>query len=270
MFRSIALGGGGVRGGIMIGGLAALEKHQPLVFPDGIYGCSVGSILATALAFKIPVHGIRAMFDTDFRLDGVMPSINLTSLTSFAAEKALFTMDGLRETVVRAFENQGIDLRNAVIADAPQKLFILASNLTTRKAVFLTGSVSVLDAICASSCLPFVFHPQIIYNNVYIDGAFYAHNIHKIVPVDCLVFHISRADLTITTDRLKKMSITDYASTIYEASRAGTITENVVWFKNDKIGLLEELTDDQRIEMYSEGFDQASRFLAKRLPEVVG
>ena len=32
MFRSIALGGGGVRGGMMIGGLAALEKHQPLVF----------------------------------------------------------------------------------------------------------------------------------------------------------------------------------------------------------------------------------------------
>lgn len=254
----------------MIGGLAALEKHQPLVFPEGIYGCSIGSILATALAFKIPVRGIKAMFDTDFRLDGVMPSINLTSLTSFTTEKALFTMDGLRETVVRAFENQGIDLRNTVISDAPQKLLILASNLTTRKAVFLTGSVPILDAICASSCLPFVFHPQIIYNNVYIDGAFYAHHIHKIVPPDCLVFHISRVDFSITPERLKKMTITDYASTIYEASRAGTITENVVWFKNDKIGLLEELTDDQRSEMYNDGFEVASRFFAKRLPEIVG
>jgi len=254
----------------MIGGLAALEKHQPLVFPDGIYGCSVGSILATALAYKVPVHAIKLMFETDFSLASVMPSINLTSLTSFTTEKALFTMDGFRETLIRAFDNQGVDLRNALIEDAPQKLSILATNLTTRKPVFLTGTVPVIDAICASSCLPFIFHPQIIYNNVYVDGGFYSQGIHHLVPRDCLVFHIRRADLTITPGRLKKMTIAEYASTIYEAFRNGSTSENVMWFTNDSIALLQELTDEQKSEIYNEGVEQASRFFAKRLPQIVG
>ena len=82
MFPSIALGGGGVRGGMMIGGLSALEKHQPLVFPNGIYGCSAGSIIATGLAYNIPLPAIKHMFETDFNLSTVIPSINFTSITS--------------------------------------------------------------------------------------------------------------------------------------------------------------------------------------------
>ena len=269
MFSSIALGGGGVRGGIMIGGLAALEKHQALVFPKGIYGCSAGSIIATALAYKIPVPAIRDMFATGFNLSTVIPSINLTTITSFTTQKALFPMENFTQTVLNAFDAQGVDLRNAVIDDAPQKLFITAANLTTRRTVFLTGKVPTLDAIRASCCLPFVFHPQVLYNNVYIDGGFFHHNMHTIVPADCLVFHISRADLLVTPERLKQLTISDYAATLYEALRSESHTENVVWFKNDTISLMQELTDAQKKELFEQGFAQASRFFAKRLPEVL-
>lgn len=270
MFRSIALGGGGVRGGMMIGGLAALEKHQPLVFPNGIYGCSAGSIIATGLAYNIPLPAIKLMFETEFNLSTVIPSINLASITSFTQEKGLFSMDAFTQTLIRAFDRQGIDLRNAVISDAPQKLFIVASNLTTRKPVLFTGSVPILDAIRASSCLPFVFHPQILYNNVYIDGGFYTHNLHKIVPAECLVFHISRDELTITQERLKKMNLSDYSATLYEAFRTETMTPNVLWFKNDKIALMQELTPRQKKELFDEGFEQASRFFTKLYPQIMG
>jgi patatin-like phospholipase/acyl hydrolase len=270
MFASIALGGGGVRGGIMIGGLAALEKHQALVFPKGIYGCSAGSIIATALAYNIPLHAIKLMFSTDFNLSRVIPSINLATITSFTTEKALFSMDAFGQSVLKAFDNQGIDLRNAVIEDTPQKLYIMAANLTTRRTVFLSGKVPILNAIKASCCLPFVFHPQILYNNVYIDGGFYVHNMHTIVPHDCLVFHISRSELSIHPERLKKMTISDYAATLYESFRSESQTNNVVWFRNDTISLMQELTDAQKNELYDQGFTQASRFFAKRLPEVLG
>jgi patatin-like phospholipase/acyl hydrolase len=270
MFQSIALGGGGVRGGIMIGGLAALEQHQSLIFPKGIYGCSAGSIIATALAYKIPLPAIKHMFATDFNLSTVIPSINLTSLTSFTQEKALFTMDSFAQTLIKAFDGQGVDLRNAVIDDTPQKLYIVASNLTTRRPVLLTGTVPILDAIKASSCLPFVFHPQILYNNVYIDGGFYAHNLHRIVPAECLVFHISRADLSITQDRLKKMTISDYSATLYEAFRMESFTDNVLWFKNDTISLMQELSPEQKQQLYDEGYEQSSRFCSKRFPEKLG
>jgi len=269
MFSSIALGGGGVRGGIMIGGLAALEKHQQLVFPKGIYGCSAGSIIATALAYNVPVPALKLMFSTDFNLSTVIPSVNLATITSFTTEKALFPMDAFGQTILKAFDNQGIDLRNAVIDDAPQKLYIMTANLTTRRTVFLSGKVPILDALKASCCLPFIFHPQILYNNVYIDGGFYVHNMHTVVPHDCLVFHISRSELRIHPERLKKMTISDYAATLYESFRSESQTENVLWFKNDTISLMQELTETQKAQLYDEGFTQASRFLAKRLPEVL-
>jgi hypothetical protein len=270
MFPAIALGGGGVRGGIMIGGLAALEKHQPLVFPKGIYGCSAGSILATAVAYKIPVPAIRLMFSTDFNLSTIIPSINLATITSFSKEKALFPMDSFTQTLLKAFDNQGIDLRNAVIGDTPQKLYIVAANLTTRRTSLLSGNVPLLDALRASCCIPFVFRPQVIYNSVYVDGGFFVHNLHTIVPPECLVFHISRSDLKITPERVKEMSLSTYAATLYESFRSESVTGNVVWFKNDTVMLMQELTEDDKKHLYDQGFAQASRFLAKRLPEVLG
>jgi hypothetical protein len=94
------------------------------------------------------------MFSTGFNLSSVIPSINLTTITSFTTQKALFPMDNFTKAVLKAFDAQGVDLRNAVIDDAPQKLFITAANLTTRRTVFFTGKVSTLDALRASSDVP--------------------------------------------------------------------------------------------------------------------
>ncbi len=253
----------------MIGGLAALAKHQPLVFPKGIYGSSAGSLVATALAYKIPIDAMRHMFDTDFNLSSVIPNINLTSILSFTQEKGMFSMDAFTQTILKAFDNQGIDLRNAVIDDTPQKLYILTSNLTTRRPSLLTGSVQILDALRASCCLPFVFRPQIIYNNVHVDGGVYTHVLQKIAPPECLVFHISRADLNINPNRLKKMTLADYSATLYEASRIETVSDNVLWFTNDEIALMQELTDEHKKQLFEQGFEQGSRFFAKRFPEVL-
>jgi hypothetical protein len=69
------------------------------------------------------------------------------------------------------------------------------------------------------------------------------------VPSECLVFHISRDELSITQERLKKMNFSDYSATLYEAFRTETLTPNVLWFKNDKIALMQELqsTSKERV-----------------------
>ena len=141
--------------------------------------------------------------------------------------------------------------------------------MTTRRASLLTGSVSILDALRASCCLPFIFRPQIIYNNVHVDGGVYTHILHKIAPPDCLVFHISRADLNINPERLKKMTLADYSATLYEASRIDTISENVLWFTNDEIALMQELTEANKQQLFEQGIEQGSRFFAKRFPEIL-
>jgi hypothetical protein len=264
LVRSIALGGGGVRGGIMIGGLAALETHQSLQFPDGIYGCSAGAILATAVAFNIPLPNIRSMFDTDMQLSSVMPPVRLSTLTEFQKQKGLFSMDMFTEMVVNSFKKNGVELEGKKISDAPQKLSILASNLTTRRATMLSGDVPLLDALRCSSCLPFIFYPQVLFNNVYVDGGVLAHNLHKLVPPECLVFHISRGGSSIFPSQLESISISAFLGDIYETSRKEFYPPNVLWFQNNTISVLQELTNEDKQALFDEGVLQATRFLAKR------
>jgi patatin-like phospholipase/acyl hydrolase len=54
-FQKLALGGGGVKGILHIGALQELSKHQPLIFPEGVYGSSIGAVIGTYVAFGLPI-----------------------------------------------------------------------------------------------------------------------------------------------------------------------------------------------------------------------
>jgi hypothetical protein len=259
---SIALGGGGVRGGLHVGGLAALESVRGnLHFPDGIYGSSVGAIVATALAFGLKSTQMKTMFETHFDLPTILPRIGLTTLMEFNKQKGVFKMDLFEETVVAAFESQGVDLRHKVIADAPGRLFIVASNLTTQRVSILTGDVPILAALRATSCIPFLFQPQILYNQVYVDGGVFAPMLHAIVPAGCLIFHISYPNKPLFPADLAELSISDMVRHIYVGKRAPIATPNTVWFQNDSIQILQPITPTDKQMLYDQGYEQTLRFL---------
>jgi predicted acylesterase/phospholipase RssA len=265
MFRSIALGGGGVRGGLHIGALRALEEKQPLVFPDGIYGCSVGSIIATALAFGITVDQLESMLYTEFVLSNFVPPISLAAAVAFQTKKGMFPMDLLEETLIRGFGRVGVDLRGKVIADAPTKLWILATNLTTRKSTLLTGQVPLLAAIKASSCIPFVYQPQVIYNQVFLDGGVSCDCIVSVVPKTTLVFHIGYSQGPLVPSVVDTMPIGDFFRNVYASVREGVrpLFPNVIVFDEPKLGPLSDVNDAEKKYMLDTGYEQASRFLAK-------
>ena len=58
LFYRLALGGGGAKGILHIGALQELSKFQPLYFQNGIYGSSIGSIIATYVAFGLPIDNM--------------------------------------------------------------------------------------------------------------------------------------------------------------------------------------------------------------------
>ena len=265
MFRSIALGGGGVRGGLHIGGLRALAERQPLEFPDGIYGCSVGSIIATGLAFGVTVDQLESMLYTEFVLSSFVPPITLAAALSFQTKKGMFPMDLLEETILRGFDRLGIDLRGKVIADAHTKLWILASNLTTRKSTLLTGQVPVLAAIKASSCIPFVYQPQVIYNQVFLDGGVSCDCIVSVVPKETLVFHIGYSQGPLVPSVVEQMPIGAFWNNVYASVREGVrpLYPNVLVFDEPKLGPLSDVNDVDKKYMLDTGYEQASRFLAK-------
>ena len=266
MFRSIALGGGGVRGGMHIGGLRALAERQPLVFPDGIYGCSVGSIIATLLAFNVPIDQLETILFKDFDLATFIPPLSLESVMSFQTKKGMFSMDMLEETILRGFDRAGVDLRGKVIADAPQKLWILASNMTTRKAAFFTGQVPILAAIKASSCIPFVYQPQVVFNQVFIDGGVACDCIASIVPTETLVFHLAYSQGPILPSTMESMTIAEFVRNVYARAREGVrpAYPNTLHFDDTKLGPLSDIGEADKKYMLATGYEQASSFLAKR------
>lgn len=257
-----------MRGGLHIGALAALEKFKgDLTFPEGIYGTSVGSIVATAVAFGLKSSQIREMFDKHFHMESILPPIRLLNLVESPTKKGIFSMKMLENTVLEAFDSQGVDLRGKKISDAQQKLYIVASNMTTMRTNILTCDIPVLDAIKCSSCLPFVFVPQVLYNQVYVDGGVFMDSIARVVPDTCLVVHISAVADPMYPSEMESMSIATFIHSVYRGTRNHVSGKNVLWLQDETIHILQSIGPKEKALLYNEGFSQTSAFLTKRFPE---
>lgn len=267
MFRSIAFGGGGMRGALHLGGLRALLEFQnTLEFPDGIYGYSIGSLVATALAFRLSLDQIQQMIDESMHLDSIVKDPKLTMFTDLVEKCGLISMVTVEETIIKAFLKQGVDLRGKLIADAPQKLFIGASNLTLRKPVFFTGQVPILTAIKASCCVPCFFQPQIVYNNVYVDGGVHMYYFDEYLPKDCLSFIVSYTPKPLRPQELEG-NLPELLKQLYCGQRRPPISKYAVWFKEDKVHVIHDIQSDDKKRLIQQGYLQVFAFLSKRLAE---
>ena len=265
MFRSIALGGGGIRGFLLFGGLKAVQEQRGnLNFPDGIYGCSVGSVIATGIAFGLTYEQMEEIGYKLVNTSAFLPSFRYATILAFMQKKGLFTQDLMEELFLRIFDSVGIDIRGKVIADAPQKLYLLASNITTQRPTLLTGNIPLLAAMKASCCLPFVFHPQAIHNQLYIDGGVYAENMYDAVPKGTLVLDIAHIRQSIFPSTLESISVFDMVRTLWAGLRSVRIHADAVNLNIDGIYLLDELKDDDKKRMIDAGYSQTVRFFAKR------
>lgn len=215
-FRKLGLGGGGIKGIIHIGALQELSKHQKLEFPDGIYGCSVGSIVATYLAFKLPVDDtLVALCKKYISMERITPKLTFQDISTALSAKGVFTMDLFGDVMIEMFSEVGIDLKNKKIGDAPQPLYIIASNITKGVPSIFTKDVPILDALKCSCCLPGIFKPQVLYNQLYIDGGAFVPCISWIQP-DALTFSLTKQKVTkLTPQTIGETSATDYLKDIY-------------------------------------------------------
>jgi hypothetical protein len=264
MYKSIAFGGGGTRGGLHMGVLRALKEINPtLSFPDGIYGNSIGCVFALATAFRVDLDAMEAAYSKYFGIEALVPYATMQNLQSFMDKNGFMPMDGYLHNVVQGFLTMGIDLRGMCMSDAPQPLYFLTSNMTTGRPTFLTGQVPILDALSCSGCLPFIFHPQVLYGNVYLDGGVYTRCIASIVPKSTFSIHISGTGCCVTRDS----GLADICVAIYGGPRAQYYGPNVLRLQSPVVSLLSDLTDEQKAEMVKSGYLQTRAFLAKRFPK---
>jgi hypothetical protein len=215
-FRKLGLGGGGVKGILHVGALRELAKYQPLEFSEGIYGCSIGSIMAAYVSFGLPVDDkLIELTKKHLSSDKIIPNLSFKNITSGISEKGMFTMDLFRENLYELFNEFGIDIKTKKISDAKMPLYIIASNITKGIPTIFTGDVLVIDALCCSCCMPGIFRPQEMYDQLYIDGDLFVPNIgslHKDALVLSLKTHIP---LKITPKTIGDMSVPDFIRQVY-------------------------------------------------------
>ncbi|MBC7416652.1 MAG: patatin-like phospholipase family protein [Pedobacter sp.] len=147
----IVLSGGGIRGISHLGVLKALKNFG--ITPDYISGTSAGAIVGATLASGIdPEKAFNIYMDTKlwrfFR-----PALGSLGLVNIESTNLLFKEYLLKEN----------------IEDLEIPLTITAVNFSEGKAVQFTKG-PLIKAIHASCCIPGIFKPVMINDQMYVDG----------------------------------------------------------------------------------------------------
>ena len=178
----LALNGGGIRGALQVGALLELSDSQAkALFKDGLYGVSVGAIIATYLAFGFSPSDVADIFAEWIDVPLTPPSI--AALKNMYSTKGLDDGSVIRERFRKNFRlKKGLNFDDLRIGDANVPLHVIASDVENVQTVVFGKSVRVWDAVRASFSLPLIFAPHSINGRLFIDGAVLCSDISRCIP----------------------------------------------------------------------------------------
>jgi NTE family protein len=147
----IALSGGGARGIAHLGVLKALDEMK--VKFSCISGTSTGAIVGALYANDLAPDAI---------LDIIINTRFFSSLRPAWTWTGLLNLDGLRDVILKFIPSNNFESLKI-------PLTIAATNLRKGKAEYFTEG-ELIPAILASCCVPALFNPVQIQNEMYVDG----------------------------------------------------------------------------------------------------
>lgn len=204
--------------GIMhIGALNELKKHQELVFPDGVWGCSVGAIIGILVAFRLDLKTELISKYMDY--DNVVGDIKFQDIQNIFGTKGLFSMNKFTETMTTFFKQEyDLDITTTKIGDSKMPLFIVASNITKGIPTIFSNDVLLVDALRCSCCIPLIYKPQELYGQLYVDGGLLVPYLCTIVP-DGLHFVLTKKRTKkFNVDTIETIGPLDYMRSLYSMS----------------------------------------------------
>lgn len=147
----VALGGGAVLGAAHVGVLKALNEHDINI--KQISGTSIGAFIASLYAFG----------KTPREIEKIITELDWLDVTSFTLSKyGILNNADLGKKLTSLLGD--VDFKQAKIP-----LFLMATDLATGEKVVLKEG-KVANAVMASSCLPGIFVPVEINNQLLVDG----------------------------------------------------------------------------------------------------
>lgn len=147
----IALSGGGVRGIAHLGILQGLNEEG--IFPDYLSGSSAGAIVAALYAHGYPPRTIFEIITQTNYFKFFKPSISF---------KALLKMDLLADLFAKYLPEDDFSALNIPI-------FVAATNFQKSQTEYFSEG-PLIQRIMASSCIPGMFEPILLEDNLYVDG----------------------------------------------------------------------------------------------------
>jgi len=271
-FRILGLGGGGMKGILHVGALKELSKHQTLDFPDGVYGASIGSILATYVAFKLPLDPLVPFIKKNSSLDSAIPKFSLTQIPRALTTKGMYSLDILEKLILDLFDSQNVDIRKKKLGDAPMPLYIISTNITKGCPSIFSKDVLILDALKSSCCIPGLFQPYEIYGQLYVDGAHMYPCIAPLVPkgAETLVLTLSKQRKgKLTPSLVESMSPLAYAAELYAltigACHDCQLNEYTCSLKYPKLYSDSDLSEFDTDKVLAHSASQLSRFLTSQI-----
>lgn len=265
-FRKLGLGGGGIKGVLHIGALQELSKHQTLNFSDGVYGISIGSILATYISFGLPLDDkLTYLVKKYLSMEKLVPKLSFKDVSNAFSTKGLYSMNTFEESVVEMFLEVGLDIRTKTLGDAKMPLYIIASNITKGTPTIFSKNVPLLDAIKCSCCIPAMFKPQELYGQLYVDGDLFVPSLSSIVK-DGLVFSlVKKTSAYITPKTIETMHPLQYVRDLYIMSmnlvRHHEKTDLTVCLEYKNLRSDSDLSEFDISDVLSSGEKQLDNFL---------
>jgi hypothetical protein len=279
-FKKLGLSGGGAKGILHVGALIELAKHQDLYFPDGIYGTSIGAIVGVCVAFRVPIT--PSFFDDKkdvLSIQNLVPPLTFETIQAGFPEKGMFTMDTFREKMIEIFKStMSLDIETLKIKDAKMPLYIIASNITKGLPTIFTENVSIIDALCCSCCMPFIYRPQELYGQLYIDGDAFLPYIGSLQKDAFVISLKTHTYVKINPKTLKDVSILTYIREVYNMGvnssyslQRNELTLDIVY---PNLAAESDLNDFDIPDIMKVSGDSMRGFLIskgllKKLPEVV-
>jgi predicted acylesterase/phospholipase RssA len=161
--KYLSLGPGGHSFFAMLGQLKKLETENKLDDLEEISGASAGSLIATGIAIG---HNVDFLMEQSVSYD--FSNLFQFSLKSLLTNYGFMTHSNIRSILVKL---NGCDPR---FKDLKKKLHVSALCIDTLQTEYFSvdthPDMFVLDAVCMSISLPFVFVPFKYNGRMYIDG----------------------------------------------------------------------------------------------------
>lgn len=213
----ICLGGGSIRGFCILGALHYLYITGKITKITKLHACSIGSMIGILLVLnKSPKDIFDYLINIDFKkywdfdISKINTHFSLLGPSIFDFYKEYFaTIVDINITIKELCDKFNVDIN------------IITTCLNTRTTVIMNKesfpNIKVIDAIIASSSIPFLFPPVKIDNLYYVDGAVRSLNgcIDHTINEDTIVIKIGEEQHKV--EELKFDNFKDYAINILKS-----------------------------------------------------